>query len=123
MRARAFLEALSKRINCVVFTRFPVHERQFHVFNLKLYGMLGEGKSVERAVQRARQDVNTDRPLGDAGAFGSFALITGPQSDTQLVVPATGDPRDSAPKSQEPREDGAPVEAVEAQPTDAFGRG
>jgi Trypsin-like peptidase domain len=82
---KAFLEALSNRVNAVVFTRFPVHPYQCHTFNVALYRELGQGRTVEAAVQRARSEVAGNEFLGDAAAFGSFTLVTGPKSEMRLV--------------------------------------
>lgn len=82
---KTFLGALSKRVNAVVFTRFPVHPKELNMFNTTLYAALGEGKAVETAVQLARQRVDRLRALGDAAVFGTFSLITGERADMRLV--------------------------------------
>jgi hypothetical protein len=82
---RAFLPALSNRLNAVVVTRFPVHPRQFQVFNTALYRELGHGRSVEAAVHMARWQLYRSPSLDDAAGFGWFTLITGPQADMRLL--------------------------------------
>lgn len=82
---RAFLAALSNRVNALVLTRFPVHPRQFGIFNGALYRELGEGATIEAAVNQARREVSERKSLGDAAAFGWFTLVTGPQADTRLL--------------------------------------
>jgi hypothetical protein len=94
VRPRTFLRALSNRVNAVVFTRFPVHPRQSYFFNKGLYDALGDGRSIEAAVQRARKNLLDNRFLGDAAGFGWFTLLTGPRADTQLVDAAPGGLRD-----------------------------
>ena len=104
---RAFLKALSNRVNAVLFTRFPVHPQQCHTFNAALYRVLAEGSSIEVAVQRARAEVAGNQFLGDAAGFGSFTLVTGPKSDMRLVESKKSDPLSSGSKqsgqSEEPR--------------------
>jgi hypothetical protein len=90
--ARTFVDALRARVNAVVFTRFPVHPFQCHTFNDALYRVLAEGGSIEAAVQQGRTEVQKNEFLGDAAAFASFALVTGPQSDMRLVPAKSPDP-------------------------------
>jgi hypothetical protein len=115
-----FLAALSKRVNAVVFTRFPLHARQLLGFNTELYSGLSEGTSIEIAVQAARRVVRSNEPLGDAAVFGSFALVTGQRADMRLVTPAVSDPTVSGTKQDARPADQAPAEQAAARP-DAFG--
>jgi hypothetical protein len=98
---RAFLSALSNRVNAVVFTRFPVHPQQSHTFNAALYRVLADGEPIEVAVQRARTEVAGNQFLGDAAGFGSFTLVTGPKSDMRIVAAKSPDPFSSGRKQNE----------------------
>lgn len=90
MPPRTFL-TLRGRVNAVLFTRYPIHPRQFANFNDVLYPALAEDP-IESAVQRARTEVAGNQPLNDAAAFGWFTLVTGPQAGMRLVAPPPGDP-------------------------------
>lgn len=54
----------------------PVHPLQYDRFNDLLYGLLGEGRTIEDAVQRARAALQAESPVDYAG-FGWFAVTTG----------------------------------------------
>jgi hypothetical protein len=82
---RGFLPALANRLNAVVFTRFPVHPRQFKTFNTALYDELGNGHSIETAVQTARWRLYRTPSLDDVAAFGWFTLVTGPGADMRIL--------------------------------------
>ena len=105
---RVFLGALGGAFNAVVSTRF-VHPRQFAWFNDVLYEAIGEGKSIEDAVQEARTEVRENDTI-DAAGFGWFTLLTGPRSDTRFVLPST----QTAPGRSATSE--PPVAATQAQP-------
>jgi hypothetical protein len=95
---RAFLPVLKNRVNAVVFTRFPVHPRQFQTFNGAFYRELGAGCSIEVAVHKARRQLKGTPSLSDAAGFGWFTLVTGPRADmalrpTQVEVPGEGQPK------------------------------
>jgi hypothetical protein len=120
----AFVDAISERVNAVACTRFPVHPRQLPPFNDSFYAALGSGESVEVSVQRARYQLQQNRPLGDAAGFGWFPLITGPRSYMQIVPSTAGDQAARETKQEEPRreEPAAPAEAP--PPSDSLvGRG
>jgi hypothetical protein len=89
---RAFVPALRGSIGAVIFTTLPVHPREAIAFNRKLYSALGEGMSVEDAVQAARTELKEgERPLeDDSASFGWFGLLTGPQSGLRLFEPGSG---------------------------------
>ncbi|RZU75498.1 trypsin-like peptidase [Micromonospora kangleipakensis] len=80
-------EMIQGSISAVVFTRFPVHPRQFQSFNRGFYRHLGRGESVETAVQLGRGMLEQNKFVEDAACFGWFTLVTGPQSDIRLVQP------------------------------------
>ncbi len=82
---RAFIEALGESVNAVLFTRFPVHPRQFQSFNDTLYAELAKGASIETAVQSGRSELSGNQFLRDAAAFGCFSLITGPEAYTRIL--------------------------------------
>jgi hypothetical protein len=108
---RAFLSALSDRINAVVYTRLPVHPKLSNSFNNAFYYALGEGRSVEAAMQYARRALHDGQVAGDAASFGWFSLLTGPKADTQLLKTGVGvqaEARSSVPHgpSQPSRRDG-----------------
>jgi hypothetical protein len=83
--SRTFKSALSNRVNAVVLTRFPMLLGHLNSFNKVFYAQLGEGRSIETAVQLARRDVHVNEFDNDAGAFGSFTLITGELAGMRLV--------------------------------------
>lgn len=62
-------------VDALVCTR-PVHPMQYGRFNAGLYSRLAAGKTVEQAVQLARQDLLMDQPVDFAG-FGWFMATTG----------------------------------------------
>jgi hypothetical protein len=72
-------------IDAVLYTRFPVHYKQYSHFNVKFYSELGKGASVEAAVQVARQALQQNKLIEDAAGFGWFTLVTGPRSDIRLM--------------------------------------
>jgi Trypsin-like peptidase domain len=88
IRPDAFLPGLRDTVNAVVFTQLPVHPKQFHIFNSKLYKELNAGRPVESAVQAARGDASKNRMLADAACFGWFTLVTGRQPYMCLVTPS-----------------------------------
>ena len=96
----AFKAALGGRVNAVVLTRFPMLLGHLRDFNKAFYGALGAGLSVEAAVQSARKDVQSNAQYGDAGAFGSFTLITGERADLRLVQAVLSAPTDLTTKQQ-----------------------
>jgi hypothetical protein len=90
-------DMLNGSINAVVFTRFPVHPRQFQSFNREFYLHLRDGGSVERAVQLGRGVLERNKFVEDAAGFGWFSLVTGPRSDIRLVQQRTSSPREPTP--------------------------
>jgi hypothetical protein len=80
-------DVLRGSIDAVVYTRFPVHPRQFQSFNSPFYQHLGDGQAVETAVQQGRSALEQWKPIEDAACFGWFALSTGPKSDIRLTRP------------------------------------
>lgn len=74
-------------VHAFIATTFPLHPVQLKSFNRAFYKALAEGETVEGATQKARRDMRTDKPLGDATAFGSFALYTGPAAGMRLLEP------------------------------------
>jgi len=118
---RAFLPALDNRINAVVFTRFPVHPRQFQTFNDAFYRELGAGSAIEVAVHQARRQLKGTPSLSDAAGFGWFTLVTGPRADLALrpmhvEIPGEG------PKQAIARPEGAAGEAAARDTRETFGR-
>jgi hypothetical protein len=113
---RAFLGALTNRVNAVVFTRFPVHPRQFQTFNSALYRELGAGCSIEAAVHQARRQLKGTPSLADAAGFGWFTLVTGPLADMALRpmhVDAPGEgPKQLVARSTEAVDDAATSDAT-----------
>jgi hypothetical protein len=96
--ASALGDMLEGSISAVVYTRFPVHPRQFQSFNRLLYLHLRDGGSVETAVQRGRGMLASNRSVEDAAGFGWFSLVTGPRSDIRLVQQRTLTPLEPTPK-------------------------
>jgi hypothetical protein len=82
-------------VSAVVLTNLPVQPEQCHQFNGKFYQVLKKGKSVEEAVQQARDTLQCNTPEGDAAGFGCFTIVTGPQSNIHLVSPPPEDPTES----------------------------
>jgi Trypsin-like peptidase domain/CHAT domain len=93
----ALSDVLQGSISAVVYTRFPVHPRQFQSFNREFYLHLGDGGSVETAVQLGRDVLERNKFVEDAAGFGWFSLVTGPRSDIRLVQPRTSSPREPTP--------------------------
>jgi hypothetical protein len=118
-----FLTPLTGRLNAIVFTRTAMHPGLFRTFNEVLYRNLGEGQSVEAAVQHARSGVYLNQFLGDAAPFGWFTLITGPQSDMRLVPAKVPDPTKSGTRvTDEPGRSPGHRDGVESEPA-TFERG
>jgi Trypsin-like peptidase domain len=122
--ARTFLGALGGRVNAVVFTRFPVHPREFNPFNETLYEALSAGESIEAAVQRARKALDDLQALGDAAGFGAFTLITGERADLRLRPVAVSTPLKSGAQQQrrDTARDAQAGAAARGQTMDKFGR-
>jgi trypsin-like peptidase len=100
-----FLDALCRQVNAVVYNRYHLHPQQIDSFNRGFYRALGEGKSVEEAVQVGRWDVMQSPFHGDNGAFGWFTLLTGPVANERLFDDEGERPTESNPprRSTEPR--------------------
>ena len=81
---RVYRQALRGSINAILYTRYHLHPRQTNAFNSSFYRNLGAGRRVEEAVQLARRDVQTNRPLKDIAGFGWFNLLTGPSSSMRF---------------------------------------
>ena len=88
----ALCDVIGGTVNAVVLTHLPVHPKQCQKFNDKFYELLGQGKSVETAVQLARYKLMYDKPMDDAAGFGWFTIVTGPQSGIRLVSLRPEDP-------------------------------
>jgi hypothetical protein len=116
------LLTLRRKVCALIFTRYPVHPRQFAHFNDVLYSALAK-ESVESAVQRARTSVAANKPLSDAAGFGWFTLVTGEHAGVRLVPASPAGPRDPGARQPDagtvsrgpgPRpEDSAPRDAFE----------
>jgi hypothetical protein len=119
---RAFLRGLSNRLNAVVFTRFPVHPRQFQMFNSALYRELGVGRSIESAVQQARWQLYRSPALDDAAGFGWFTLVTGPTANMRLLPQRTGAPKRGMKQEAAPPDEQRPGAPAEVQ-LEGFVRG
>jgi len=91
-------EMLKGSINAVVFTTFPVHPLQFQGFNKEFYEHLGQGDTVEAAVQHGRRRLEQNKVVEEAAGFGWFTLITGPRSDIRLVPQREKSPQAPRPK-------------------------
>jgi hypothetical protein len=102
-------DMLQGSINAVVYTRFPVHPRQFQAFNRAFYEHLGDGDPVETAVQRARQVLEQNKSVEDSAGFGWFTLVTGPNPYLRLVPQRAGNRQQPSPKS--------PLEPLEPPPS------
>jgi hypothetical protein len=116
---------LQGSINAVVFTRFPVHPRQFHSFNRVFYRHLERGDTVEMAVQLGRRELEQNKAIEDAAGFGWFTLVTGPKPGIRLVPQRAASPQQPTPKlvgGDEGREPGRPAPPPPVGSGDAFGR-
>jgi hypothetical protein len=83
--------ALAAKLNAaLVFTRYPVHPRQWQVFNDGFYMALGDRKTVEMAVQDGRQRLWSNKALGDAAAYGWFTIVSGTAAHTRLAFESVG---------------------------------
>jgi Trypsin-like peptidase domain len=120
--SRSFKGALAKRVNAVVLTRFPMLLGHLNSFNKVFYTELGEGRSIETAVQRARCDVHVNEYDNDAGAFGSFTLITGELAGMQLVRSDVQAPYAGGAKQSDRQGAEQPVPAPGEASQDAFVR-
>jgi hypothetical protein len=80
-------EMLSGSIQAVVLTRFPVHPRQITSFNYWFYSELGEGRTLEEAVQEGRRRLRQAPVVEDWAGFGAFAVITDGSREIRLVAP------------------------------------
>jgi hypothetical protein len=83
-------------IAAVVYTRFPVHIKQFEAFNSKFYQQLGARATVEAAVQSARQALQINKTVEDAAGFGWFTLVTGPRPHIWLTRQYPKSPQEMA---------------------------
>ena len=88
----ALRDVVGGSVNAVVLTHLPVHPKQCQKFNDRFYELLGQGRSVETAVQLARYKLMYDKPMDDAAGFGWFTIVTGPQSGIRLVSLRPEDP-------------------------------
>ncbi len=96
-------------VPAVVFTNLPVYPDQCDKFNREFYKALGRGKSVEKAVQKARWTLQNGPPAGDAAGFGWFTLATCRRADTCFVTPpppSLPDPAQSGAHAPEPQTSG-----------------
>jgi len=89
--------AIDGSIEAVVMTRFPVHPRQFTVFNTSFYRKLEGGATLADAVQDGRRRLDVTPFDDDAAGFGCFTVVTGPNSDIRLMVQQVAKP-DNAPR-------------------------
>lgn len=94
-------------LSALVYTRFPVHPKQFQGFNRNLYQSLSQGETLETAVQLARANLATNNSIDDAALFGWFTVMTGGQSDVRIIVASrdkgqSPDARQNAPTEESP---------------------
>ena len=117
---------LQGTISAVVYTRFPVHPRQFRSFNGAFYQRLERGETVETAVQFGRRALQQNIDVEDAAGFGWFTLVTGPKSEIRLIPQRAERPRQptrGVARQDEGRSDAqAPAPPPPARGPDAFGR-
>ena len=116
---------LQGSISAVVFTRFPVHPRQFNRFNRAFYQRLEQGETVETAMQFGRRMLQQNTVIEDAAGFGWFTLVTGPKPDIRLVPQrAASLQRPVSKRAQEDdgREGGRAAGSRPPASGDAFGR-
>ena len=115
---------LQKSICAVVFTRFPVHPRQFHRFNRAFYQHLEQGDTVETAMQFGRHNLAENIAIEDAAGFGWFTLLTGPKPEIRLVPQRVVSPQQPAPKGtwEDYRDNAREAVSRRTASGDAFGR-
>jgi hypothetical protein len=113
MAPKFFIDALRKQVNAVVYNRYHLHPQQINSFNHAFYRALGEGKSVEEAVQVGRGDVMQSPFHGDNAAFGWFTLLTGPTANERLFYEDEGV---SGGESDQPRRSAEPKPRQAAEP-------
>ena len=82
---RAFLQGLAGQVEAVIFTRFPLHPRLLSAFNNALYKQIGAGRTIESAVQLARNETYINRFFGDVAQFGWFTLVTGNRAGMRVL--------------------------------------
>lgn len=91
-------EMLGGSVEAVVVTRFPVHPRQFDLFNKAFYASLAAGRTVAEAVQVGRVKLRGNQAVDDWAGFGCFALVTDQGPPTRLVPPQ-GEAPEQGPRS------------------------
>ena len=64
-------------------------------FSQAFYEALADGDPVEFAVQRARRDVVSTPPEGDAAAFGTITVTTTSSGELRLLTRTIGAGRES----------------------------
>jgi hypothetical protein len=105
-------ELVGGGIEAVVMTRFPVHPRQFAVFNRWLYQYLGQGRTLEDAVQQGRVKLKQAPVVDDWAGFGFFTLITDGSAEIRLAPT----------RIEQPQQPVRPRHATEAAGAEARGQ-
>jgi hypothetical protein len=85
MSRSAFVSTLPAPVAAIVATRFPVHPREYDLFNRAFYESVRKGVCVELAVQAGRRNLAVVHPINDWTSFGAFAVFTGATGGLRLL--------------------------------------
>jgi Trypsin-like peptidase domain len=86
VRPSLLIPAMSSGVQAVVATRVPVDAHQFRLFNGGFYTSIGEGRTVEAAVQAGRRRLQVEHPRRDYAGFGWFTVTTGERAGLRLYA-------------------------------------